>query len=80
MSDLPIGSATWRVVLADWWHASAEVTITLRSGVQLTGKLPRHPASDLPGLATLRSCAGDQETVHSIDLTDVAAITARGTR
>jgi hypothetical protein len=71
-----VAPATWRVVLSDWYNCSALVTITLKSGVQMTGKVDQHPTKWLHDMGTLTERNG---TIHNIDLTEVAAITARAT-
>jgi hypothetical protein len=73
MSTDGVGPATWRVVLSDWFNCGATVTITLKSGVQLVGKVDRHPTKWLHDMATL---ANGRTQIHNIDLTEVAAISA----
>lgn len=67
----------WRVVLTDWWNCSATVTVTLRSGVQFTGKVDRHPAKMLGDcLDLVVNVRQINEKRHAIDLAEVVAITA----
>lgn len=74
-----VAPTTWRVVLADWFNADATVTITLKSGVQFTGKVDRHPTQWLHDMANLVNvdAHGRALTRHTVDLTEVAGVTAK---
>lgn len=73
-----VAPATWRVVLSDWYNAAAMVTITLKSGAQFTGVVDGHPTKWLHDMACLhmRGNSVRAEQRHTVDLTEVAAITA----
>lgn len=63
------------LVLADWANCDAVVTLTLRSGIQLTGLATRQkPGEFTVGLVDRR---GDHSVRHDVLLSEVAAITAR---
>ena len=77
-----VAPPTWRVVLCDWYNADATVTITTKSGKTFTGKVDRHPTHWLHDMANLveQTAYGETTARHSIDLTEVAAITAKPSR
>lgn len=74
-----VSPTTWRVVLADWFNADAWVTITTKSGKEFSGQVDRHPTQWLHDMANLvsKDSFGNTNARHTIDLTEVAAITAK---
>jgi len=70
----PLGN----VILMDWALAGAVVTLTLRSGVQLTGLVWRQQPTDLPEVVRLigEHAVGRQAVKHHVLMSEVAAITA----
>lgn len=76
-----VHATEWALVLSDWKHCDAWVTVHLRGGVSLgPGQVTRLPG---PGLdaAEIRdpqrvTVNGRRETKWTFDLNDVAAITA----
>lgn len=67
-----MGPETWRLVLTDWFNGNANVTVTLKSGVQIKGKVDQHPSKWLYAMGTLIRA----NEIHNFDLNEVAAITA----
>jgi hypothetical protein len=71
------GLSIWPLVLADWFNASARVTITTRAGVQFTGDIERHPSEETPsGVITLSDRTPRVQSKHTVALSEIAAITA----
>jgi hypothetical protein len=72
--------ALGNVILTGWALAGAVVTLTLRSGVQLTGLVWRQEPTDPPEVVRLVSeyVAGRQTVRHHVLMSEVAAITAVG--
>lgn len=73
-----VAPTTWRVVLTDWYNAEAAVTIVLKSGYKMTGEVDGHPTKWLHDMACLveKNVHGRTVARHTVDLTEVAAITA----
>lgn len=73
-----VAPATWKVVLSDWFNAGARVTITLKSGAQFSGEVDRHPTTWLHDMACLheRGNHARPERRHTVDMTEIAGITA----
>lgn len=79
------GGSWLRLVLADWARERAEVTLTLRSGVQLTGQVKRRTDSDpCPEVVELTAAVEvstptgrrRKEVKHDVRLTEIAAVSA----
>jgi len=70
----PLGN----VILMDWANANALVTLTLRSGVQLTGRVRKQQVTDPPEVVGLigEHATGRREVRHDVLRSEVAAITA----
>ena len=70
--------ALGNALLMDWELAGALVTLTLRSGVQLTGLVWRQQPTHPPQVVRLISehAVGRQAVRHDVLLSEVAAITA----
>jgi len=71
--------ALGNALLMDWELAGALVTLTLRSGVQLTGLVWRQqPPTDLTEVVRLigEHAVGRQAVRHDVLMSEVAAITA----
>ena len=78
MTDRDEFGALGNVLLMDWEIAGALVTLTLRSGVQLTGLVWRQQPTDPPQVVRLVSehVVGRQAVRHDVLLSEVVAITA----
>jgi len=74
--DTRVPPSYWRIILSDWYNAGAWVTITLRSGVQLTGQVDGHPGSWRVEPCAFRLVADNGRKKISGELAEVAAITA----
>ena len=70
--------ALGNVILMDWALAGALVTLTLRSGVQLTGLARKQQPTDSPEVVSLvgEHGVGRQAVRHDVLMSEVAAITA----
>lgn len=81
MSDLydrRVHPTEWALVLADWRHANADVTIVLRGGVALgPGKLSQlsQPGLDSMVLESVEPVTRKQ-VKWTIDMTEIAAVKA----
>ena len=79
MSDRDEFGPLGNVILMDWANADTLVTLTLRSGVQLTGHVRKQQAPDLPsrvvGLIGQHTI-GSPAVEHDVLLSEVVAITA----
>ena len=70
--------ALGNVIFMDWSNAGALVTLTLRSGVRLTGLARKQQPTDPPEVVSLVSeyVAGRRAVKHDVLMSEVAAITA----
>lgn len=70
-----------RLILADWAKCAANVTITLRGGVQLSGTVRAWRGGADPGLVQLDAEApydglSRKQVRHDIRLTEIASVSA----
>ena len=83
--DKNVHPTEWAIVLSDWKRSNANVTVHLRTGVDLgPGKVTRLPNQALDSAELTRHAGygtyGEPEKRWTFDLNDVAAITAEASR
>jgi hypothetical protein len=66
----------WALVLRDWMNCQAQVTIHLRGGQTVYGRVTGLPPSQ--NCVDLQDYGARRETKHTVSLVDIAAVTAEG--
>lgn len=66
----------WVLVFVDWYKAGADVTVHLKGGGTVSGRVDRRSDIGKFGQVDLTTTVNHREVKHVVDLTEIAAVSA----